>query len=77
MSGISKIFSTKRSNLLEIADFQKAWFFFLQFMQNWAMSSNDEVSLAALKSLQESLYIPGGCDVTDYVGQYKKNTRFY
>jgi hypothetical protein len=58
LSGISKIFAIKRANLLEIQDFPKAWFFFLQFMQNGATSSNDEVSLAALKSFQESLSAP-------------------
>lgn len=55
LSGIAKIFSIKRANLLEIQDFTKAWFFFLQFVQNAAMSSNEEVSLAALKSFQEAL----------------------
>jgi len=55
LSGIAKIFSVKRSSLQEIKDFSKAWFFFLQFMQNGAMSTNEEVSLAALKSFQEAL----------------------
>lgn len=58
LSGIAKIFSVKRQSLLEIKDFPKAWFFFLQFMQNGAMSNNEEVSLAALKSFQESLVAP-------------------
>lgn len=68
LSGISKILSIKRSNLLQIQDFQKAWFFFLQFMQNGAMSSNEEVSLAALKSFQESLIIPNNPDNTSPLG---------
>ncbi|CAL8120472.1 unnamed protein product [Orchesella dallaii] len=58
LSGIAKIFSVKRQSLLEIKDFPKAWFFFLQFMQNGAISNNEEVSLAALKSFQESLVAP-------------------
>ncbi|ODN01672.1 Protein MON2 [Orchesella cincta] len=64
LSGIAKIFSVKRQSLLEIKDFPKAWFFFLQFMQNGAMSNNEEVSLAALKSFQESLVAP-----QDFVGK--------
>lgn len=58
MGGIAKIFSIKRSNLLEMQDFPKAWFLFLQFMQNAAASTNEEISLAALKSFQEALIVP-------------------
>ncbi len=58
LNGIAKIFAIKRANLLEIADFPKAWFFFLQFIKNAATSTNEEVSLAALKSFQEALVTP-------------------
>lgn len=66
LGGISKIFAIKRSQLLSLRDFPKAWFFFLQYMAAAAGSLNDEVSLAALKSFQEALVLtdpatsPGG-----------------
>ena len=65
LNGIAKIFSLKRSSLLQIHDYPKAWFFFLQFMQKGATSFNEEVSLAALKSFQESLVFPQDGNIQD------------
>lgn len=39
-----------------LGDFDRAWSLVLEFIQNAALSKNGEVSLAALKSLQEIMY---------------------
>ena len=39
-----------------LGDFERAWSLILEFIQNAALSKNGEVSLAALKSLQEIMY---------------------
>lgn len=39
-----------------LGDFDRAWSLILEFIQNAALSKNGEVSLAALKSLQEIMY---------------------
>lgn len=39
-----------------LGDFDRAWSLILEFIQNAALSKNGEVSLAALKTLQEIMY---------------------
>lgn len=39
-----------------LGDFDRAWSLILEFIQNAALSRNGEVSLAALKTLQEIMY---------------------
>ncbi|XP_037957121.1 protein MON2 homolog isoform X2 [Teleopsis dalmanni] len=56
LSGVCRVFNTKRDLLQMLGDFDRAWSLILEFIQNAALSKNGEVSLAALKSLQEIMY---------------------
>ena len=53
---LKKVFNTKRDLIQMLGDFDRAWSLILEFIQNAALSKNGEVSLAALKSLQEIMY---------------------
>ncbi|XP_052894709.1 protein MON2 homolog isoform X2 [Anopheles moucheti] len=59
LSGVSRVFNTKRALLQMLGDFPRAWALLLEFIENSALSKSNEVSLAALKSFQEILYNPG------------------
>lgn len=56
LSGVSRVFNTKRQLLQMLGDFPRAWSLLLEFIENSALSKSNEVSLAALKSFQEILY---------------------
>lgn len=56
LSGVSRVFNTKRHLLQTLGDFIRAWSLLLEFIENAALSKSNEVSLAALKSFQEILY---------------------
>ncbi|XP_061394820.1 protein MON2 homolog [Musca vetustissima] len=56
LSGVCRVFNTKRELIQMLGDFDRAWSLILEFIQNAALSKNGEVSLAALKSLQEIMY---------------------
>ncbi|XP_037044984.1 protein MON2 homolog isoform X3 [Bradysia coprophila] len=56
LSGVSRVFNTKRQLLQMLGDFPRAWSLLLEFIENAALSKSNEVSLAALKSFQEILY---------------------
>lgn len=56
LSGVSRVFNTKRTLLQMLGDFPRAWALLLEFIENSALSKSNEVSLAALKSFQEILY---------------------
>lgn len=56
LSGVSRVFNTKRHTLRSLGDFTRAWTLLLEFIENAALSKINEVSLAALKSFQEILY---------------------
>ncbi|XP_043493036.1 protein MON2 homolog isoform X1 [Polistes fuscatus] len=62
LSGVARVFNTKRQLLQLLGDFPRAWSLLLEFIENSALSKNNEVSLAALKSFQEILYLQKGCD---------------
>ena len=49
------MFSTKQKILQGLGDFPRAWALLLDFIHTAALSKSNEVSLAALKSLQEML----------------------
>ncbi|XP_066580371.1 protein MON2 homolog isoform X1 [Amia ocellicauda] len=57
LAGIARIFNTRRYLLQSLGDFFKAWEVLLDHIQSAALSKNNEVSLAALKSFQEILQI--------------------
>ncbi|XP_075218459.1 mon2 homolog, regulator of endosome-to-Golgi trafficking isoform X2 [Lycorma delicatula] len=56
LSGVAKVFNNKRQLLQTLGDFPRAWTLLLEFVENAALSKNNEVSLAALRSFQEMLY---------------------
>ncbi|XP_043565909.1 protein MON2 homolog isoform X1 [Chiloscyllium plagiosum] len=57
LAGVARIFNTRRNLLQSLGDFSKAWDVLLDHIQSAALSKNNEVSLAALKSCQEILQI--------------------
>lgn len=57
LSGVARVFNTKRQLLQTLGDFPRAWSLLLEFIENSALSKNNEVSLAALKAFQEILYL--------------------
>ncbi|XP_028666343.1 protein MON2 homolog isoform X1 [Erpetoichthys calabaricus] len=57
LAGVARIFNTRRYLLQSLGDFFKAWEVLLDHIQSAALSKNNEVSLAALKSFQEILQI--------------------
>ncbi|XP_037071265.1 protein MON2 homolog [Pollicipes pollicipes] len=66
LSGVARVFHSKRSILSALADYQRAWALLLEFIQNAALNENNEVSLAALKSFQEIMSSSkAGADAAD------------
>ncbi|KAK0079107.1 hypothetical protein PV326_008920 [Microctonus aethiopoides] len=67
LSGVARVFNTKRQLLQMLGDFPRAWSLLLEFIEHSALSKNNEVSLAALKSFQEILYLQknGGGDTAE------------
>nr|XP_033814153.1 protein MON2 homolog isoform X1 [Geotrypetes seraphini] len=57
LAGVARIFNTRKYLLQSLGDFSKAWDVLLDHIQSAALSKNNEVSLAALKSFQEILQI--------------------
>ncbi|KAJ8373865.1 hypothetical protein SKAU_G00044450 [Synaphobranchus kaupii] len=57
LAGVARIFNTRRYLLQSLGDFFRAWEVLLDHIQSAALSKNNEVSLAALKSFQEILQI--------------------
>lgn len=60
LSGVARVFATKRELLQTLGDFSRAWALLLEFVEAGALGKNDEVALAALKSFQEVLQIGKG-----------------
>lgn len=56
LSGVARVFNTKRALLLSLGDFPRAWSLLLEFIEHAALNRNDEVSLAALKAFQVSCH---------------------
>ncbi|CAG9759422.1 unnamed protein product [Ceutorhynchus assimilis] len=56
LSGVARVFNTKRQLLQALGDFTRAWSILLEFIETAALSKNNEVSIAALKSFQEILF---------------------
>ncbi|GAB0089087.1 Protein MON2 homolog [Sergentomyia squamirostris] len=56
LSGVARVFNTKRQLLQQLGDFDRAWALLLEFIENASLSKSNEVSLAALKSFQEIIY---------------------
>ncbi|XP_046682789.1 protein MON2 homolog isoform X2 [Homalodisca vitripennis] len=65
LSGVARVFNNKRQLLQTLGDFPRAWSLLLEFIENSALSKNNEVSLAALRSFQEVLYQSDGDEGSD------------
>ncbi|GFU64870.1 protein MON2 homolog [Trichonephila clavipes] len=63
LSGVARIFHTKRDVLQTLGDFPRAWALLLEFIESSSLSKNNEVSFSALKSFQEILNISRFQDV--------------
>ena len=59
ISGVVRVFNTKRKLLKSMEDYSKAWLLLLEYVEKMALSDTAEVSLAALKSLQEMIVSSG------------------
>ncbi|KAK3580643.1 hypothetical protein CHS0354_013414 [Potamilus streckersoni] len=57
LAGVARTFHVQRKILQCIGDFPRAWSLLLEHIENSAQCQNAEVSLAALKSFQEILYL--------------------
>ncbi|KAM9377843.1 protein MON2 homolog isoform 1-T1 [Pholidichthys leucotaenia] len=68
LAGVARIFNTRRYLLQQLGDFFEAWEVLLNHIQSAALSKNNEVSLAALKSFQEILQIVTPVKDLDKVG---------
>ncbi|XP_050438772.1 protein MON2 homolog isoform X2 [Adelges cooleyi] len=55
--GLARVFNAEKYTICKVGDFIKAWSYLLEFVENAATNRNVEVSLAALRSLHELLYI--------------------
>merc|ERR1712223_1796233 len=55
ISGVVRVFNTKRNLLKSMGDYSKAWGLLLEYVEKMALSDTTEVSLAALKALQEMI----------------------
>lgn len=59
ISGVVRVFNTKRKLLKSMKDYSKAWLLLLEYIEKMALSDTTEVSLAALKSLHEMILSSG------------------
>ena len=55
ISGVARVFNTKRKLLRNMEDYSKAWLLLLEYVEKMSLSETSEVSLAALKAMQEML----------------------
>lgn len=53
LSGVSRVFNSRRQTLANLEEFPRAWALLLEFIESAALSNSAEVVLAALKSFQE------------------------
>lgn len=59
ISGVVRVFNTKRKLLRTMDDYSKAWLLLLEYVEKMALSDTMEVSLAALKAMQEMVVSSG------------------
>ena len=57
LTGVTKVFTSKRERLSRVPNFNKAWNVLLEFIKTAALSKVFEISLAALRCFQELLSI--------------------
>ncbi len=64
ISGVVRVFNTKRKLLKTMDDYSKAWLLLLEYVEKMALSDTTEVSLAALKAMQEMIMSSSSDDHT-------------
>ena len=73
ISGVVRVFNTKRNLLKSMGDYSKAWVLLLEYVEKMALSNTSEVSLAALKALQEMITSSSNSLQSTNTGQGDKN----
>ena len=68
-----RVFNTKRNLLKSMGDYSKAWVLLLEYVEKMALSNTSEVSLAALKALQEMITSSSNSLQSTNTGQGDKN----
>lgn len=75
ISGVARVFVTKRQLLAALGDFPKAWRLLLEHIEKLSLALTSEVSLAALKSFHEMVVTgedtPGDVDSTKWQAAWK------
>ena len=75
ISGVARVFVTKRQLLAALGDFPKAWRLLLEHIEKLSLASTSEVSLAALRSFHEMVVTgedtPGDVDSTKWQAAWK------
>ena len=71
ISGVVRVFNTKRKLLKSMEDYSKAWLLLLEYVEKMALSDTAEVSLAALKSLQEMIVSSGTSTTCNMQGSHE------
>ena len=54
LSGVARVFNTKRQLLQTLGDFPRAWSLLLEFIENSALSKNNEVLHHDVEELENS-----------------------
>ena len=62
ISGVVRVFNTKKRILQSMDDYSKGWLLLLEYVEKMALSDTMEVSLAALKAMQEMIVASGSDD---------------
>nr|CAH0104416.1 unnamed protein product [Daphnia galeata] len=68
LSGVARVFQTKRPMLQSLDEFSRAWILLLEHIENSALSKNSEVSLASLKAFQDVLSTTTKCSSSESNG---------
>ncbi|KAI9558503.1 hypothetical protein GHT06_015291 [Daphnia sinensis] len=68
LSGVARVFQTKRPMLQTLDEFSRAWILLLEHIENSALSKNSEVSLASLKAFQDVLSTTTKCNSNESNG---------
>ncbi|EFX73897.1 hypothetical protein DAPPUDRAFT_307567 [Daphnia pulex] len=68
LSGVARVFQTKRLMLQSLDEFSRAWILLLEHIENSALSKNSEVSLASLKAFQDVLSTTTKCNSSESNG---------
>ncbi len=57
LSGVARVFQTKRSMLQSLDEFSRAWILLLEHIENSALSKNSEVNMNSLSNYEPLNYL--------------------